>query len=183
MLGDWPCCCLPRAPPGCKRLLHTHSGSWAPTFPTPCLQTALQRGGKVQRTAAMGLARARRSCLEHAQRHPTAQSPPRPHVHLVWWLQEHNPAAADVRQPRSCRACVSTRVCAPPQAQPLHGLKHPLFGWEPEPNPRTAGHWWSHGMCAGAGHQCLVQCCCSAAWRCRAAVLRSSLLVVSFLAS
>lgn len=114
---------------------------------------------------------------------PLPRSPPWPQVHLVWWLQEHNPAAADVRRPRSCRAYVSARVCAPPQVQPLHGLKHPLFGWEPEPSPRTAGHWWSHGMCAGAGHQCLVQCCCSAAWRCRAEVLQSSLLVVSFLAS
>ena len=58
-LGDWRHCCLPRAPPDCSSLLNTRARSRAPTFPQPpCLQMALQRGGKVQRTAAVRLARA-----------------------------------------------------------------------------------------------------------------------------
>lgn len=53
---------------------------------------------------------------------PLPRSPPWPQVRLVRWLQERNPAAAGMRRPRSCRACVSACVRVPPQVQRLHVL-------------------------------------------------------------
>lgn len=155
MLGDWPCRCLPRAPPGCRRLLHTHSRSWAPTFPTPCLQTALQRGGKVQRTAAMCLPRARRSCLEHAWRHPAAtvsSLAPGPFGLVATGTQPRSCRRAAAEElPCLCeRSCVCTSPSAaparpqtpivrlgagakPPHCRPLVVPRHVCWSWAPVP--------------------------------------------------
>lgn len=93
-------------------------GADLPTATLPA--SGPSKGWQSPKNSSVGLAWARRSCLEHAQRHPTAVvsflAPG-----LFGGYRNTTPPLLTLR-PRSCRACVSARVRVPPQVACLHIL-------------------------------------------------------------